>query len=200
MDGKFIKYFKLDAYLESPIFKTPITLKEEPFKPTEPADPTPEEVISTETTTNSLGDIRLATKLLTPFITNGEKQVLPVDFKSWSDPESLHIGIASMNNALSKIKNNLNTISDPVILKEIYDFLLPSVSNVLNNPSLVDVNKNINATVANNIFDTINMNASDALIEYADAKGIDLSNIFLNSTLLTKPNNIDPKLNAEICK
>lgn len=199
MDGKFIKYFKLDAFLESPIFKINLTKSEVPFQ-SEPTEPTPAEVIESNVNTNTLGDIKLATKFTTPFIINNVKTEVPIDFKNWSDSEALHIGISSVYNATSKISSKLNMIDNPEMLKEIQSYLLPSVTDVLNNPSLIDNAKNLNATTANNIFDNISRKVSDALIDYIDTKGIDLSDLFLNSTNLIKSSNIDKQLNAVICK
>ena len=193
MDGKFIKYFELNCFLEPPIFKLNINLdiiKEDK-----------KESISEQPSVPSIQTASLlnSKSFIVPNFPN-----IPVDFSNWTDEESLKIGITSVYQAMQSISNNLKIIEskgDLEIKNKIFELLLPTVSELLKNPALVKANKDVNSAIANRMFEYLtNSPEMDEIVDYMFDNRLIIDDFFLTSKTLKSIIDIENQFNADICK
>ena len=187
MDGKFIKYFELNCFLEPPIFSLELKNNTD-FKKEE--KPEVKEIIP-----QSLKSMTIFTA---PFDYPVDIQV---DFSHWSDENDLLIGVNSIHKAIQLINENLYKIEDINIRNTVVEQVSESIKSIIKNPSLINSSKDLDLSVANAIYDKILSSPEmDLVVDYLFDKGLILEDFFLTGNTLKLINQIDNQLNTDICK
>lgn len=215
MNGKFLKYFQINCFLEPPIFKASLKLASTPdIKPTEsPESSVEEKEISEENTGTS--NILKAKNLKTPFNTiDGKPLIINIDVSQWKTEDDLHILVASLNSALTTVKDNIAQtkrkmlssgmeIANVTILEtEIMANLTNQIKAIISNPAFINSSKELNLSLADMLYNKINSELSDELVDFIYENDLELRDLFVNSSnmkLITE-DKIDKQINAEICK
>ena len=221
MNGKFIKFFELNCFVESPIFKSQIKLKDKVEPISNPIPVTEEEITTAEEATPTEFDIYNTQTVTTPIsiITdlNGKKVesklIVGVNFDQWKNSgypeEYLHRSISSVNNALKEISNKLLKLNvyyqnSDIYKQQIINILSESIPKVLNNPSFINrSNGNIDLQIINGLLNSIkNDSRYDELLDFMDENDLNIEEYLLsgNNIKLMIDESKNKEINAAICK
>lgn len=207
MNGKFIKYFQLNCFLEPPIFKTTI----EVAVPQEPTVIEEEATIEEEIISES---ILTATTFKTPFEGDSGNIILPINLTKWTDEDDLHMLVASLDSALKGIKDTIQTLKRNMLSSgldinqmkvfeaEILEGIQKQLSIIISNPAAINPSKEINLALLEDTYIKLVREISDDLSDYAYDNNIDFKQLFLNNlnVKLISGDKINKQTNAEICK
>ncbi len=85
---------------------------------------------------------------------------------------------------------------------EIINNLSNQIRTIINNPALINSSKELNLTIADDIYNKLNSELSDDLVDFIYDNDLELKELFLNSSnmKLITGDKIDKQINAEICK